>query len=44
MRRVAISNARLIDIDDDKVQFRCKDDRDRNRHKTMALDANELHP
>jgi Putative transposase/Transposase zinc-binding domain len=40
--RVAISNDRLLDIDDGKVQFRWKDYRDGNRHKTMTLDAEEF--
>jgi Putative transposase/Transposase zinc-binding domain len=40
--RVAISNNRLIDIDDGKVQFRWKDYRDGNRHKTMTLAAEEF--
>jgi Putative transposase len=40
--RVAISNNRLLDIDDGKVQFRWKDYRDDNRHKTMTLGADEF--
>ena len=40
--RVAISNDRLLDINDGKVQFRWKDYRDDNRHKTMTLDADEF--
>lgn len=40
--RVAISNDRLIDIDDEKVQFRWKDYRDENRKKTMILAAEEF--
>jgi hypothetical protein len=40
--RVAISNNRLIDINDGKVQFRWKDYRDGNRHKTMTLAADEF--
>ena len=40
--RVAISNDRLIDIDDEKVQFRWKDYRDENRKKTMTLAAEEF--
>jgi hypothetical protein len=39
---VAISNNRLLDIDDGKVQFRWKDYRDDNRHKTMTLGADEF--
>ena len=40
--RVAISNNRLIDINDGKVKFRWKDYRDDNRHKTMTLAADEF--
>ena len=40
--RVAISNDRLIGIDDGKVRFRWKDYRNGNRPKTMALTANEF--
>ena len=40
--RVAISNNRLLNIDDRKVQFRWKDYRDGNRQKTMTLDADEF--
>src|SRR5712671_2929075 len=40
--RVAISNNRLLDINDGKVQFRWKDYRDGNRHKTMTLGADEF--
>ncbi len=40
--RIAISNNRLLDIDDGKVQFRWKDYRDDNRHKTMTLSADEF--
>ena len=40
--RVAISNDRLLGIDDGKVQFRWKDYRDNNRHKTMTLVAEEF--
>jgi hypothetical protein len=40
--RVAISNNRILDIDDGKVQFRWKDYRDDNRHKTMTLGADEF--
>jgi Putative transposase/Transposase zinc-binding domain len=39
---VAISNNRLLDIDDGKVQFRWKDYRDDNRQKTMTLGADEF--
>jgi hypothetical protein len=42
--RVAISNDRLLDINDGKVQFRWKDYRDGNRHKTMTLGADEFIP
>ena len=40
--RVAISNDRLIDINDAEVQFRWKDYRDGNRQKTMTLRADEF--
>jgi hypothetical protein len=40
--RVAISNDRLLHINDGKVQFRWKDYRDDNRHKTMTLSADEF--
>jgi Putative transposase len=39
---VAISNDRLLDIEDDKVAFRWKDYRDNNREKTMVLPAEEF--
>jgi hypothetical protein len=39
---VAISNDRLLDIEDDKVAFGWKDYRDNNREKTMVLPAEEL--
>jgi len=40
--RVAISNSRLLYIDNDKVQFRWKDYRDNKQHKTMELAAQEF--
>src|SRR5882762_2523313 len=40
--RVAISNDRLLDINDGKVRFRWKDYRDGNCHKTMTLSADEF--
>ena len=40
--RVAISNNRLVSIDDGKVRFRWKDYRDGNRQKTMTLEAGEF--
>lgn len=40
--RVAISNNRLLDIEDEKVSFRWKDYRDGNRHKTMTVTADEF--
>jgi len=40
--RVAISNNRLLDINDGKVQFRWKDYRNGSRHKTMTLGADEF--
>ena len=40
--RVAISNHRLLDIDDDRVRFLWKDYRDNNQQKTMDLSAEEF--
>jgi hypothetical protein len=40
--RVAISNNRLLSIDQGKVSFRWKDYRDDNRQKIMALEADEF--
>jgi Putative transposase len=40
--RVAISNNRLVSMDNGKVCFRWKDYRDDNRHKTMTLPAEEF--
>ena len=40
--RIAISNNRLLDIDDGKVRFRWKDYRDRNRQKAMTVPADEF--
>ena len=40
--RVAISNNRLLDIDEGKVRFRWRDYRNGNRHKTMTLAADEF--
>jgi Putative transposase len=40
--RVAISNNRLVDIDQGKVRFCWKDYRDGGRQKTMSLAANEF--
>ena len=40
--RVAISNHRLLDIQDGQVRFRWKDYRDGNQQKTMALTAEEF--
>jgi hypothetical protein len=39
---VAISNNRLLDIDNQKVSFRYKDYRHDGQQKTMALDAEEF--
>jgi Putative transposase len=39
---VAISNDRLLDIEDGKVAFRWKDYRDNNREKRMVLPAEEF--
>ena len=40
--RVAISNNRLLDIEDGQVQFSWKDYRHNNRQKTMTLPADEF--
>jgi hypothetical protein len=40
--RIAISNNRLLDIDDGKVQFRWRDYRNGHRQKTMTLGADEF--
>ena len=40
--RVAISNNRLVDINQGKVRFRWKDYRNGNRQKTMSLTADEF--
>jgi hypothetical protein len=40
--RVAISNNRLVSMDDGKVSFRWKDYRDDNRQKTMTLPGEEF--
>ena len=40
--RVAISNHRILNIDDGKVTFSYKDYRDRSQQKTMTLSADEF--
>lgn len=40
--RVAISNSRVIDIEDGKVRFRWKDYRHGSQQKVMTLDAGEF--
>jgi hypothetical protein len=40
--RVAISNNRLVSMDNGKVRFRWKDYRDGSRQKTMSLDGGEF--
>ena len=40
--RVAISNNRLLSMDNSKVRFRWKDYRDGNRQKTITLDGGEF--
>src|SRR5204863_5454583 len=40
--RVAISNNRLLDIENDRVRFQWKDYRDNDRQKTMTLSAEEF--
>ena len=41
---VAISNNRLLDINDGRVAFRWKDYRNGDCHKTMTLSADRVHP
>ena len=40
--RVAISNHRIVDIENDQVKFKWRDYRDNNRQKTMTLSADEF--
>ena len=40
--RVALSNERILDIDNGQVRFRWKDYRDHDRQKTMSLTADEF--
>src|SRR5882672_6909868 len=40
--RVAISNNRLLGIEDDQIQFHWKDYRDNDQQKTMTLSADEF--
>jgi hypothetical protein len=40
--KVAISNHRIVSIDDDKVSFRYKDYADGSKQKTMTLEATEF--
>src|SRR5215831_19676274 len=40
--RIAISNNRLLSMDNGKVRFRWRDYRDGNRQKTMTLDGGEF--
>jgi hypothetical protein len=40
--RIAISNYRIIKVEDDRVYFRWKDYSDSNKFKVMALDAHEF--
>ena len=42
MQIVAISNNRILNIDNGKVTFKWRDYRDKNKMKTMELDANEF--
>lgn len=41
-RRIAISNARILAVDDHQVTLRYRDYRDRNRHKALVLDGEEF--
>src|SRR5262249_42904184 len=40
--RVAISNHRIVDIEDGQVKFKWRDYRDNNQQKTMPLTADEF--
>jgi len=40
--RIAITNARLLAVDEQQVTFRYRDYRDDNRHKTLCLDGAEF--
>jgi hypothetical protein len=40
--RVAISNHRIVDLEDGQVKFSWRDYRDNNQQKTMALSADEF--
>ena len=40
--RVAISNHRIVDIEDGEVKFRWRDYRDNNQEKTMTLSSDEF--
>jgi hypothetical protein len=40
--RVALSNNRLLDIEDDQIQFKWKDYRDSDQVKTMTLSSDEF--
>jgi hypothetical protein len=40
--RIAITNARILAVDDAQVSFRYKDYRDGDRHKTLRLDGGEF--
>ena len=40
--KVAISNHRIVSIDDDKVSFKYKDYADESKQKTMTLEATEF--
>lgn len=40
--RVAISNSRILNIDNGKVTFKWRDYRDKNKMKTMVLEADEF--
>jgi len=41
-RRIAISNARILAVDDEHVTLRYKDYRDRDRHKPLVLEGTEF--
>lgn len=41
-RRIAITNARILAVEDERVTLRYRDYRDRGRHKVLALDGVEF--
>ncbi|MDZ7749925.1 MAG: transposase [Halofilum sp. (in: g-proteobacteria)] len=41
-RRIAITNARILAVDDEHVTLRCRDYRDRGRHRALELQGTEF--